>query len=163
MRNQEEQDHDNGDLEATEDMADEEEEDDQDDPTNDIDMQQDRESTDEESDVEDDEDQELRLSSVRTPQKQAAHTSDRVQKQMTNPEIEAAFHDQYMTQITQAFGDELNTLREVTPLFPWFLKPSVCLTCGILKCWSTIAEPLSIFFLRFCFRLIHSKVHIWSC
>jgi len=32
---------------------------------------------------------------------------------MTNPEIEAAFHDQYMTQITQAFGDELMQLREV--------------------------------------------------
>lgn len=39
-----------------------------------------------------------------------------MQKQLTNPEIEAAFHDQYMTQITQAFGDELNTLRETDSL-----------------------------------------------
>ncbi|KAG0051050.1 hypothetical protein BGZ83_004128 [Gryganskiella cystojenkinii] len=83
---------------------------------NDIDMgEEDRESTDQETDVEDDEDQELRLSAPKVQQKQA-HTSDRVQKQLTNPEIEAAFHDQYMTQITQAFGDELNTLRETDSL-----------------------------------------------
>ncbi|KAF9184790.1 hypothetical protein BGZ51_002702 [Haplosporangium sp. Z 767] len=82
---------------------------------NDMEMQDDRESSDQESDVEDDEDQELKASAANI-QKKAAHTSDRVQKVLTNPEIEAAFHDQYMTHITQAFGDELNTLRETDSL-----------------------------------------------
>ncbi|KAF9960652.1 hypothetical protein BGZ72_006383 [Mortierella alpina] len=86
-----------------------------DDEDNDMEMQDDRESSDEGSDVEDDEDQELRTNNA-SSQKKEAHTSDRVQKIMTNPEIEAAFHDQYMTQITQAFGDELNTLRETDSL-----------------------------------------------
>ncbi|KAG0304303.1 hypothetical protein BGZ98_005684 [Dissophora globulifera] len=81
------------------------------DDDSDVDMQDnDRESSGE-SDVEDDEDKELKATAAATP-KMAAHTSDRVQKVMTNPEIEAAFHNEYMTQITQAFGDELNTLRE---------------------------------------------------
>ncbi|KAG0028000.1 hypothetical protein BGZ81_005105 [Podila clonocystis] len=82
---------------------------------NEIDMANDRESSDDESDVEDDEDQELRSNSATKPSNQA-HTSDRVQKVLTNPEIEAAFHDQYMTQITQAFGDELMQLRETDSL-----------------------------------------------
>ncbi|KAG0095541.1 hypothetical protein BGZ93_005737 [Podila epicladia] len=82
---------------------------------NEIDMANDRESSDDESDVEDDEDQELRSNSTTKPRNQA-HTSDRVQKVLTNPEIEAAFHDQYMTQITQAFGDELMQLRETDSL-----------------------------------------------
>ncbi|KAG0346225.1 hypothetical protein BG004_002124 [Podila humilis] len=81
---------------------------------NEIDMENDRESSDG-SDVEDDEDQELRSNSAQKSNKQA-HTSDRVQKAMTNPEIEAAFHDQYMTQVTQAFGDELMQLRETDSL-----------------------------------------------
>ncbi|KAI7826995.1 hypothetical protein BC939DRAFT_501638 [Gamsiella multidivaricata] len=90
-------------------------EDDEDD-INDIEMQgDDRESSDGDSDVEDDEDHELRANTA-TIVKKEAHTSDRVQKIMTNPEIEAAFHEQYMTQITQAFGDELNTLRETDSL-----------------------------------------------
>ncbi|KAG0342865.1 hypothetical protein BG000_000030 [Podila horticola] len=82
---------------------------------NEIDMANDRESSDDEPDVEDDEDQELRSNSATKPSNQA-HTSDRVQKVLTNPEIEAAFHDQYMTQITQAFGDELMQLRETDSL-----------------------------------------------
>ncbi|KAF8980721.1 hypothetical protein BGZ52_003646 [Haplosporangium bisporale] len=82
---------------------------------NEIDMANDRESSDNESDVEDDEDQELRSNSA-TKSSNQAHTSDRVQKMLTNPEIEAAFHDQYMTQITQAFGDELMQLRETDSL-----------------------------------------------
>ncbi|KAG0220488.1 hypothetical protein BGX31_010954 [Mortierella sp. GBA43] len=81
----------------------------------DIDMQGgNRESSDEESDVEDDVDQELRENAVKAPKE--AHTSDRIQRTLTNPEIEKAFHDQYMTQITQAFGDELNALRETDSL-----------------------------------------------
>ncbi|KAF9575696.1 hypothetical protein EC968_001886 [Mortierella alpina] len=86
-----------------------------DDENHDMEMLGDRESSDEESDLEDDEDQELKTNSATTPKKEA-HTSDRVQKIMSNPEIEAAFHNQYMTQITQAFGDELNTLRETDSL-----------------------------------------------
>ncbi|KAI1305557.1 hypothetical protein EDD11_004942 [Mortierella claussenii] len=88
----------------------------EDEDADDIDMQDDhRESSGGESDVEDDEDQELRANAVITHKKEA-HTSDRVQKVLTNPEIEAAFRDQYMAQITQAFGDELNTLRETDSL-----------------------------------------------
>ncbi|KAG0014404.1 hypothetical protein BGZ80_010470 [Entomortierella chlamydospora] len=78
-----------------------------------IDMQDnERESSGDDTDVEDDEDQELRANSIAVHKKEA-HTSDRVQKMLTNPEIDAAFHEQYMSQITQGFGDELNTLREV--------------------------------------------------
>ncbi|KAG0363744.1 hypothetical protein BG005_006955 [Podila minutissima] len=95
--------------------ADEDEEETGDLDDNEIDMANDRESSDDESDVEDDEDQELRSNSATKPRNQA-HTSDRVQKVLTNPEIEAAFHDQYMTQITQAFGDELMQLRETDSL-----------------------------------------------
>ncbi|KAF9112322.1 hypothetical protein BGX27_003531 [Mortierella sp. AM989] len=77
-----------------------------------VDMQEnDRESSGDDTDVEDDEDQELKANAAILSKKEA-HTSDRVQKALTNPEIEAAFHSQYMTQITQAFGDELNTIRE---------------------------------------------------
>ncbi|KAG0039320.1 hypothetical protein BGZ82_008768 [Podila clonocystis] len=82
---------------------------------NEIDMANDRESSEDESDVEDDEDLELTSNSATKPSNQA-HTSDRVQKVLTNPEIEAAFHNQYMTQITQAFGDELMQLRETDSL-----------------------------------------------
>ncbi|KAF9584310.1 hypothetical protein BGW38_006905 [Lunasporangiospora selenospora] len=81
----------------------------------DMEMMEDRESSDDGSDIEDEEDQELKAHSASTPQSQA-HTSDRVQKVLSNPEIESAFHDQYMTKITQAFGDELNTLRETDSL-----------------------------------------------
>ncbi|KAI8601481.1 hypothetical protein EDD21DRAFT_106787 [Dissophora ornata] len=85
------------------------------DDNNDVDMQDDdRESSDQESDVEDDEDQELKANAATEPKE--AHTSDRVQKTLTNPEIEAAFHDKYMTKIMLAFGDELNTLRETDSL-----------------------------------------------
>ncbi|KAF9963404.1 hypothetical protein BGZ70_007439 [Mortierella alpina] len=103
------------DMEDQEDMTSVQDPPEGDDEDNDMEMQDDRESSDEGSDVEDDEDQELRTNNATTPKKEA-HTSDRVQKIMTNPEIEAAFHDQYMTQITQAFGDELNTLRETDSL-----------------------------------------------
>ncbi|KAF9423756.1 hypothetical protein BGZ94_008181 [Podila epigama] len=82
---------------------------------NEMDMEHEREASDDEFDVEDDEDQELRTSSESKPQKQA-HTSDRIQAVLTNPQIEAAFHDQYMTQITQAFGDELMQLKETDSL-----------------------------------------------
>ncbi|KAG0310964.1 hypothetical protein BGZ97_012192 [Linnemannia gamsii] len=93
----------------------EEDIDNDDDNDNDLELQNDRESSDDEADVEDDEDQELRSNARSTSQKEA-HTSDRVQKVLSNPEIEAAFQDKYMTQITQAFGDELNTLRETDSL-----------------------------------------------
>ncbi|KAF9093173.1 hypothetical protein BGX29_003135 [Mortierella sp. GBA35] len=91
------------------------EDEDNDNDDNDLELQNDRESSDDEADIEDDEDQELRSNARSTLQKEA-HTSDRVQKVLTNPEIEAAFQDKYMTQITQAFGDELNTLRETDSL-----------------------------------------------
>ncbi|KAF9361611.1 hypothetical protein BGX26_001111 [Mortierella sp. AD094] len=91
-------------------------EDDDEEDGDEIDMQDnDRESSGDDTDMEDDEDQELRANSVAIHKKEA-HTSDRVQKVLTNPEIDAAFHGQYMTQITQAFGDELNTLRETDSL-----------------------------------------------
>ncbi|KAF9963816.1 hypothetical protein BGZ65_010880 [Modicella reniformis] len=90
---------------------------DEEDDGDDIDMQgDDRESSDEESDVEDDEDQELKAANAATISKRKAHTSDWIQRTLSDPEIERAFHDQYMTQITQAFGDELNTLRETDSL-----------------------------------------------
>ncbi|KAK3840910.1 MAG: hypothetical protein J3R72DRAFT_446628 [Linnemannia gamsii] len=92
-----------------------EEDNDNDDNDNDLEMQNDRESSDDEADIEDEEDQELR-SNARSALQKEAHTSDRVQKVLSNPEIEAAFQDKYMTQITQAFGDELNTLRETDSL-----------------------------------------------
>ncbi|KAF9133850.1 hypothetical protein BGW39_008761 [Mortierella sp. 14UC] len=104
--------------EAHEDKAQEQEEGedmDNDDNENDLDLQNDRESSDDEANVEDEEDQELRSNALSTSQKEA-HTSDRVQKVLSNPEIETAFQDKYMTQITQAFGDELNTLRETDSL-----------------------------------------------
>ncbi|KAF9434680.1 hypothetical protein BGZ76_007628 [Entomortierella beljakovae] len=89
--------------------------DDLDDVNSDIDVQDnDRESSGDDTD-EDEVDQELRENNS-TSLKKEIHTSDRVQKVMTNPEIEAAFHDRYMTQITQAFGDELNALRETDSL-----------------------------------------------
>ncbi|KAK5816934.1 hypothetical protein F5H01DRAFT_320937 [Linnemannia elongata] len=94
---------------------DQEENVDNDDSDNDLELQNDRESSDDELDVEDDEDQELRSNARSTSQKEA-HTSDRVHKALSNPEIEAAFQDKYMTRITQAFGDELNTLRETDSL-----------------------------------------------
>ncbi|KAK3836465.1 MAG: hypothetical protein JOS17DRAFT_734269 [Linnemannia elongata] len=94
---------------------DQEEDIDNNDSDNDLELQNDRESSDDEADVEDEEDQELRSNARSTSQKEA-HTSDRVQKALSNPEIEAAFQDKYMTQITQAFGDELNTLRETDSL-----------------------------------------------
>ncbi|KAF9903464.1 hypothetical protein EC991_003792 [Linnemannia zychae] len=104
------------DMDAPEDRAQElEEEMDKDNNDNDLDLQHDRESSDDEADVEDEEDQELRSNALSTSHKEA-HTSDRVQKVLSNPEIEAAFQDKYMTQITQAFGDELNTLRETDSL-----------------------------------------------
>ncbi|KAF9358667.1 hypothetical protein BGX34_008822 [Mortierella sp. NVP85] len=94
---------------STEDVNDGDGEDD------DIDMQGgNRESSDEESEIEDDVDQELRENAATVPKE--AHTSDHIQRTLTDPEIESAFHDQYMTQITQAFGDELNTLRETDSL-----------------------------------------------
>ncbi|KAF9922848.1 hypothetical protein FBU30_007014 [Linnemannia zychae] len=99
----------------------EHENDDNSDDDNDIDMQNDRESSDDEADVEDEEDQELR-SNARPVLQKEAHTSDRVQKILSKPETEAAFQEKYMTQITQAFGDELNTLREAlnVQLGEWF-------------------------------------------
>ncbi|KAF9175211.1 hypothetical protein BGX21_000779 [Mortierella sp. AD011] len=88
-------------------------EDDDEEDGDEIDIQDnERESSGDDTDVEDDEDQELRANSIAVHKKEA-HTSDRVQKMLTNPEIDAAFHQQYMSQITQGFGDELNTLREV--------------------------------------------------
>ncbi|KAF9202282.1 hypothetical protein BGZ49_007550, partial [Haplosporangium sp. Z 27] len=79
--------------------------DDDEDDENEIDLHDnDRESSGDDTDVEDDEDQELRANSVAVNKKEV-HTSDRVQKVLTNPEIETAFHSQYMTKITQAFGD----------------------------------------------------------
>ncbi|KAG0222539.1 hypothetical protein BGW42_006474, partial [Actinomortierella wolfii] len=77
-----------------------------DDPYDDTDQAQDSKQD------EEDEDEDFDMGIRSTPTQSKAHTSDRVRKIDTNPEVEAAFRERYMTQFTQAFGDELNTLRE---------------------------------------------------
>ncbi|KAF9979220.1 hypothetical protein BGZ73_004106 [Actinomortierella ambigua] len=93
------------------------------DDTNDVDEEEDHDmlplvQVDDEVDQDQDEDEDdvdMEMNTQSTSQAKA-HTSDRVRKVDTNPEVEAAFREHYMAQITQAFGDELNTLRETDEL-----------------------------------------------
>ncbi|KAF9163302.1 hypothetical protein DFQ26_002728 [Actinomortierella ambigua] len=65
---------------------------------------------------EDEDDEDVEMNTESAPTQSKAHTSDRVRKVDTDPEVEAAFRERYMAQITQAFGDELNALRETDEL-----------------------------------------------